>query len=56
MLIDSDVMSEEQAGAITNEEGLILYGKDAANGQKVRFESPGQVPAYLFNDLQLSRE
>lgn len=55
MLIDSDVMSEEQAGAITNEEGLILYGKDAANGSKVRFEAPGNVPAYLFNDLQLSR-
>ncbi|KKK65576.1 hypothetical protein LCGC14_2972740, partial [marine sediment metagenome] len=30
LLIDSDVMSEEEAQAITNEEGVIIYGKDAA--------------------------
>ena len=56
LLIDSDVMSEEQAANITNEEGLIIYGKDAANGTKVRFENPGQVPNYLFLDLEGSRQ
>lgn len=55
LLIDSQVMSEEKAATITNEEGLILYGKDAADGSKVRFENPGQLPAYVFNDLQESR-
>lgn len=55
LLIDSDVMSEEEAANITNEPGLILYGKDAANGTKIRFENPGQVPQYLFQDLQFSR-
>lgn len=55
MLIDSDVMTEEQAQAITNEEGLILYGRDAASGTKIRFEAPGQAPAYLFSDLESSR-
>src|SRR3990167_5050012 len=55
LLIDSDVMSEEEASNITNEEGFILYGKDAAKGDKVRFESPGQLPQYLFEDLELSR-
>lgn len=55
LLIDSDVMSEEQAANITNEEGLILYGKDAASGTKIRFEAPGQVSNALFQDLQFSR-
>lgn len=56
LLIDSDVMSEEQASAITNEEGIIIYGKDAASGTKIRFEQPGQIPQYLFQELQLSRQ
>lgn len=55
LLIDSDTMSEEQAASITNEPGLILYGKDAAAGTKIRFESPGQVPNYMFLDLEASR-
>lgn len=55
LLIDSDTMSEEQASAITNEEGAILYGKDAADPSKIRFEQPGQVPNYLFLDLEGSR-
>lgn len=56
LLIDSDVMSEEEASSITNEEGLILYGKDAALGTKIRFEQPGQVSQALFTDLELSRQ
>ncbi|HEC65350.1 MAG TPA: hypothetical protein ENI23_08650 [bacterium] len=55
LLIDSDVMSEEQAANITNEAGLIIFGKDAAKGDKFRFESPGNVPNYLFADLETSR-
>lgn len=56
LLIDSDVMSEEEAANITNEPGAILYGKDAASGTKIRFESPGQVPQYLFTDLEFTRK
>ena len=56
LLIDSNVMSEEQAANITNEEGIIIYGQGAADGTKIRFETPGQVPAYLFNDLEFSRQ
>jgi len=55
LLVDSDVMSEEQVSSITNEEGLIIYGKDAAAGTKIRFESPGQLPNYVFLDLEGSR-
>ena len=55
LLIDSQVMSEEQAANVTNEEGLILYGNGAADGTKIRFENPGQVPNYLFLDLEASR-
>lgn len=55
LLIDSDVMSEEQAANISNEEGLIIYGKDAASGTKIRYEAPGQVSQALFQDLQFSR-
>lgn len=56
LLIDSDVMSEEEANAITNQPGAILYGKDAANPNKIRFENPGQLPNYVFEDLQSSRQ
>ena len=55
LLVDSDKMSEEQASGITNEPGLILYGKDAAAGTKIRFEAPGQLPNYVFLDLEGSR-
>jgi len=55
LLIDSDTMSEEQAANITNEEGLIIYGKDAADGTKIRFEQPGQLPNDVFLDLEGSR-
>ena len=55
LLIDSDTMSEEEASGITNEPGLIIYGKDAAAGTKIRFEAPGQVPNYVFLDLEGSR-
>ena len=53
LLIDSDAMSEEQAANITNEAGQIIYGKDATKA--VTFISPGNVPAYLFTDLETSR-
>ena len=53
LLIDSDAMSEEEVANITNEPGKIFYGKDVAT--KVQFAAPGQVPAYLFNDLESSR-
>ena len=56
LLIDSEVMSEEEAANITNEPGFIFYGKDAATGTKVRFENPGQVPNGIFDDLQISRQ
>ena len=56
LLIDSSVMSEEDAANITNDEGQIIYGRGAADGTKIRFESPGQVPAYLFEDLNESRK
>ena len=55
LLIDSDTMSEEQVSGITNEAGFILYGKDAADGNKIRFEQPGQLPNYVFLDLEGSR-
>ena len=48
-------MSEEQASNISNEEGLILYGKDIAKGDKFRYEAPGQVPEGVFRDLEFSR-
>src|SRR3990167_8760148 len=56
LLIDSDVMTEEQATAITNEEGLIIFGKGAADGTKIRFENPGQLPNSIFVDIQNSRQ
>jgi hypothetical protein len=49
-------MTEEQAANITNEPGIIVYGRGAADGTKIRFESPGQVPNYLFADLDTSRD
>jgi len=55
LLIDSDVMDEETASTITNEAGIIVYGKDVAQPGKVRFETPGQLPSYLFEDLLSSR-
>ena len=55
LLIDSDVMSEEKASDITNEEGQIIYGKDAANGNKIRYQTPGQVPQYIFELIQSGR-
>lgn len=55
LLIDSEVMSEEEAANITNEPGFIFYGKDAAMGTKIRFEQPGQLPNGVFEDLDVSR-
>lgn len=55
LLIDSDVMSEEQAANITNDPGQILYGKDAASGTKIRFEAPGAISPGLFTDMQETR-
>lgn len=55
LLIDSQVMTEEEAANVSNEPGAVLYGKDAAKGDKIRFERPGQVPQYLFADLDTSR-
>ena len=56
LLIDSSVMSEEQASQITNQPGQIIYGTDAADPGKVRFDAPGQVSNALFADLQESRQ
>lgn len=56
LAIDSDVMSEEEVSQITNEPGQIIYGKDAANENKIRFHQPGNMPAYLWNDLEFSRQ
>lgn len=53
--IDSDVMSEEEARKLSNEPGQIIYGKDAANEQKIKYGNPGQPPPSLFEDLQMSR-
>ena len=53
LLIDSDSMSEEQVANITNEPGQILYGKNAK--ESITYISPGNVPAYLFTDLETSR-
>ncbi len=55
LLIDSDAMSEEQAANITNEAGLIIYGKGAADPKNIRFEQPGQLPNQVFLDLEGSR-
>jgi len=54
--IDSDVMSEEEARKLSNEPGQIIYGKDAANEQKIKYGVPGQIPAQVFEDLQTSRQ
>ena len=56
LLIDSQVMSEEEAALITNEPGQIIYGPNVANEAMFRYQSPGQVPAYLFSDLEFSRQ
>ncbi len=55
LIIDSDVMSEEEAAQITNEPGQIIHGPGAADPGRIRFESPGQVPQYMFADLETSR-
>jgi len=48
--VDSDVMDEQEAETkITNEEGLILHGPDAANQNKVRREAPPPLPNYIPN-------
>jgi hypothetical protein len=49
-MIDSEVMEEEKAkNAITNEEGIIIYGSGAANENLLRRESPPPLPAYIPN-------
>ncbi len=55
LIIDSDVMSEEEAAQITNEPGQIIHGPGAADPGRIRFESPGQIPQYMFADLETSR-
>lgn len=48
--VDSSVMPEEDArNKITNEEGLIVYGEDAANQNMVRRDSPPPLPNYIPN-------
>ena len=47
-LIDSSVMSEEEARTkITNSPGLIVYGSEVANVNKVRRDSPPPLPNYI---------
>ena len=48
--VDSEVMDEEEARTrITNEEGLIVHGPNAANQNYVRRESPPSLPNYIPN-------
>lgn len=48
--VDAEVMEEEKAkNAITNEEGIIIYGSGAANEGLLRRESPPPLPAYIPN-------
>jgi len=47
-LIDSGVMTEEEARTkITNSPGLIVYGNDVANQNKVRRDAPPPLPNYI---------
>ena len=48
--VDAEVMEEEKAkSAITNEEGLIIYGTGVANPNLMRREAPPPLPAYIPN-------
>lgn len=48
--VDAEVMEEEKAkNAITNEEGIIIYGTGAAQEGLLRRESPPPLPAYIPN-------
>jgi hypothetical protein len=48
-MIDSSIMTEEEARVkITNEEGLVIYGQDAAKPDMVRRESPPAMPNYIM--------
>ena len=54
LLVDSSTgLSEEEISNISNEPGLIIYGSDVIN--KIKFETPGQLPGYLFDDVNTSR-
>lgn len=55
LLIDSSAMSEEEAANITNEPGLILHGAGAADGTKINYLKPSNIPNDAFVDLQNSR-
>jgi hypothetical protein len=55
LCIDSSVMSKEEAMQQTNEEGTIFYGNGAADPTKIRFAEPGNVPQYLFQDLETTQ-
>lgn len=54
VLLDSDAMSEEEAGNITNEPGLIIRGEGIASLNKVKREAGVPLPIGHFNNLQHS--
>ena len=54
--VDAGVMEEEKAkNAITNKEGIIIYGTGAANPNLLRREQAAPLPNYIAN-AQLSAE
>ena len=54
VLIDSDAMTEEEAGEITNEPGLAIRGKGIASEGKIKFEPGTPIPNAHFSNLQHS--
>jgi hypothetical protein len=51
LLIDSSVMSQEEAGQITNAPGQILMGDGIADQNKFRYEDVKPLPNYIFENM-----
>jgi len=51
LLIDSDVMTEEESGFITNAPGQVLMGSGIADQSKFRYEDVKPLPSYIFENL-----
>ena len=54
-LVDSSVMSQEDARRITNEPGLTIVGPGVAEQGKLRRESGSPLPAFVMEDLMHSQ-
>lgn len=52
--LDSDAMSEEEAGNITDEVGLVIRGEGLASQNKIKREPGTQLPNAHFSNLQHS--